>query len=79
MECVENYSSINELNQNSKEAPNLYTNYLGAAPQVFFCICIFIQAFFSWIKIAPTSIPPRFNTRSQGSHLPVFSLFQSSL
>lgn len=46
MECVENCRPINELNQNSKEAPNLYTKYLGAAPQ-FFASGILIQALFS--------------------------------
>ena len=38
MECVENCRSINELNQNINEAPNLYKKYLGAAPQLFFGI-----------------------------------------
>lgn len=71
MECVENCRPINELNQNSKEAPNLYTKYLGAAPQ-FFASGILIQALFSWMKIAPTNTP-HLNPRCQGSHLPVFS------
>ena len=51
--------------------PNLYTKYLGAAPQ-FFASGILIQELFSWIKIAPTSTP-HLNPRCQGSHLPVIS------